>query len=279
VAELTPARRLAAAIARRLPRSVIRSVGRHQDLPLVGLLGTAARASLSVDGVIAHGEAAGLRFNAQGGNAGFALGTSEPEIQRAFAALLRDGQVVYDVGAASGFYALIAGRRAGVEGRVVAFEPRPDNAERVRYNVDLNGFSHVQTLQLALSDREGTASFSLGADENRGGLTAQHAGPAGSQTIEVRTATIDQLVGDGTIPAPQVIKMDIEGAEVEALRGATRTLSVHKPVLLIELHGRGPEVEELLRNQDYLGEVVEDDVAVAQAEWGMHVLARPIETG
>jgi FkbM family methyltransferase len=244
-------------------------------MPLVGLLGRAARASLSVDGVIPHGEAAGLRFNAQGGNAGFALGTSEPDIQRAFSRLLASGQVVYDVGAASGFYTVMAAQRLGLQGLVIAFEPRPDNAERVRYNAGLNGFSHVETLELALSDHEGAARFSLGADANRGGLMAQHADPSGSPTIEVRTATIDRLVGECRIPAPHVIKMDIEGAEVEALRGARRTLSEHRPILLIEMHGRGPEVEELLRAHGYVGEVVEDDVPISHTEWGMHVVARP----
>jgi FkbM family methyltransferase len=268
-------RPLSAGLARRLPRPLVRAVGRYQHLPLFGLLGRAARASLSVDGVIAHGEAAGLRFNAQGGNAGFALGTSEPDVQLAFSALLADGQVVYDVGAASGFYTVMAARRVGVQGRVIAFEPRPDNAGRVRYNADLNAFSHVETLELAVSDREGAERFSLGADANRGGLTAQHSDPLGSPAIEVRTASIDQLVGERTIPAPHVVKMDIEGAEVEALRGARRTLTEHRPILLIELHGRGPEVEELLLAHGYVSKVVEDDVPVSQTEWGMHVVARP----
>lgn len=269
------ARQGAAVLARRAPRRLIRWVGRHQGLPLLGRLGAYTRAAVSIDGVVPHGEAAGLRFNAKGGNAGFALGTSEPEIQRAFAELLASGQVVYDAGAASGFYTVIAARRVGARGRIISFEPRPDNAERVRHNAVINDFANVDVLSLALSDHDGSDSFSLGADANRGGLTDVHAEPGSGGTIEVQTATIDALVAKGAIPPPSVIKMDIEGAEVEALVGAERTLIEHGPALLIEVHGRGAELEALLQRLGYAASVLEADVPMSALEWGMHVLAQP----
>ena len=220
-----------------------------------------------------HGEAAGLLFNAGGGNASFALGTSEPEVQRAFVELLSPGQVVFDVGAASGLYTVIAARRVGESGRVVAFEPRPDNFSRVRHNVAINRFPHVEVLNLALSDSDGAASFSLGADANRGGLTDVHVEPGRGGTIDVRTATIDTLVADGSIPAPDVIKMDIEGAEVEALLGAQRTLAGSHPTLIIEVHGRPDELMSTLTRAGYVTHLLEADGQASGIEWGMHVIA------
>jgi len=251
---------------------MIRLIGRHQNVPIVRRFGDGIRAIMSVDGRIVHGEGAGLRFNSQGGNAGYALGTSELEIQQAFARLLAEGQVVYDVGAASGFYTVIAARAVGERGRVIAFEPRPDNVERVRHNVALNGFRHVEILELALADSTGSASFSLGAEVTRGGLSQHHAEPDQHGTIAVKTSTIDRLVSEG-LPPPDVIKMDIEGAEVEALEGAASTLATSAPNLLIEVHGRAPELDAVLRRIGYLGNVIEADVPVSDAAWGMHVLA------
>jgi FkbM family methyltransferase len=253
---------------------LIRLVGRHQNVPIVRRFGNGMRAIMSVDGLIVHGEGAGLRFNSQGGNAGYALGTSELEIQRVFGRLLAEGQVVYDVGAASGFYTVIAARAVGESGRVIAFEPRPENVERVRHNVALNGFGHVEILELALADSTGSASFSLGAEVTRGGLSQHHAEPAEHGTIEVQISTVDHLVSEG-LPPPDVIKMDIEGAEVEALAGAASTLATRAPTLLIEVHGRAAELDAVLRRIRYVGKVIEADVPVSDAIWGMHVLATP----
>jgi FkbM family methyltransferase len=276
--KVSASRRVARSFARRVPEPLIRFVGRHQRLPVMRKIGRYARALLSVDGVVPHGEAAGLLFNAAGGNAGFALGTSEPEVQRTFAALVEPGKIVYDVGAASGFYTVIAARRVTDRGCVVAFEPRPDNASRIRHNVALNQFRHVKVLELALGDKDGEASFSLGADANRGGLTDVHVEPGSGGMIRVRTATIDKLVGEAEIPPPDVIKMDIEGAEIEALLGAKRTVLTHRPALLIEVHGRGAKLRATLDHFGYVARVLERNVSLSEAEWGTHILATTKES-
>lgn len=267
--------RLVAATAPHVPAPVARVIGRHQDHPLLRRVVGAGRRALSSDVVIAHGEGAGLRFNALGANAGFALGTSEPLVQLALSELLAPGQVVYDIGAASGFYTVIAARKVS-DGVVVAFEPLPENAQRVRYNVALNGFRNVRTLQLAVGEHEGFADFSLGLDQNRGGLTDHHVTPGGGGSIKVRVATVDSLVAENEIPRPNVLKLDIERAEVAALRGAERTIREHRPSLLVETHGTGQALQALLSEYRYTARVLEDDRPVADTEWGMHLVAHPV---
>jgi hypothetical protein len=92
--------------------------------------------------------------------------------------------------------------------------------------------------------------------------------------IEVEVTTIDGLVDGGAVPLPDVIKMDIEGAEIEVLGGAERTLSQRRPILLIESHGRWSELEPLLKAYRYRYRVVEENGDLASPE-PIHVFATP----
>ncbi len=259
-----------------MPVPIVRSLGRLQHRnALFARLGDVAREAVSSDGRVTHGLAAGLSFNAGGGNAGFALGTSEPEVQEAFGELVRSGDVVFDLGAASGFYTVIAARAVGPAGHVVAFEPFPENAERVSHNVALNAFANVTQVQAAVADVPGRAAFSLGADQNRGSLASVQDGGGDGRTIDVEVITLDDCVRERGLPAPTVLKIDIEGAEVAALRGARTVLAAHRPRLLIEVHGTGRELSELLDQSGYDAQVIEHDGPADRAEWGDHVVARP----
>ena len=93
--------------------------------------------------VIGAGPGRGLRFDVGGGNPDFAAGTYEPPVQQALADCLKPGDVVLDVGANVGFIAVIAAKLVGPAGRVVAFEPVPENARLVRRNARLNGLSRL----------------------------------------------------------------------------------------------------------------------------------------
>jgi FkbM family methyltransferase len=274
---LSASSRLIAAATRRVPAPVVRFVGRRQGTSkLWRSVGGLAKQAMSSDGVIAHGYGAGLRFNAGGGNAGYALGTSEPEVQDAFAKLTGEGQVVYDIGANAGFYTVIAAKLVGSSGRVFSFEPLPANIELIEHNIALNNFSNVTQLPFAVGPGSGHASFTLGFDNTRGGLTDQHVEPGTNGTIEVEVRSLDGLIAEGVVPPPDMIKMDIEGAEVAALNGALSTLDEHKPRLLIEIHGTGAELEPLLESHGYSCEVIDSDLRLAEAPWGMYVVATPL---
>jgi FkbM family methyltransferase len=200
------------------------------------------------------------------------LGTHEEPVQAALAAQVRPGFIVYDVGAHVGFFTLLASRLAGDGGRVYAFEPRPDNVERLRRNVEANRAKNVEVIAAAASDREGDAAFVMSDSTLEGRL----AGPAVRSAATVRTATIDALARDRLAP-PDLIKIDVEGAEGAVIRGAARTIDLHRPALLIEVHSRdaGREVADALPCA-YTFRDLDTGIESVAPESPAHYLALPV---
>lgn len=158
------------------------------------------------------------------------LGTYERPKPARFAAELRPGDVVYDVGANVGYYTLIASRQVGALGTVVACEPVPRNLDYLRAHLHRNGCTNTAVVAAAVSDAVGTESFAVDEHPAMGHL-------ASVGELVVDTLTIDALA-DGH-PPPDVIKMDIEGAEYLALSGASRTLAEFRPRIFLATHGAG----------------------------------------
>ena len=211
--------------------------GRILRLPLRAVPKTATVPILS-------GPAKGMKWNTGAGVADFWLGTYEREKAKLFVRHAKPGQTFYDVGANVGFYTLIASRVLGPAGHVVAFEPLPRNLAFLQQHVSLNQLANVRVLDLAASDCEGVTQFAVSDDPKLSKITA-----AGD--ITVRTTSLDRLMAE--LPLPDLIEMDIEGAEYAALRGAEQTLRKSSPVIFLSTHG--PEVHraccELLRSLGY----------------------------
>lgn len=175
------------------------------------------------------------------------LGTYEPPLLEAAAALVRPGDVVYDVGANLGYLTLLFARLAGPAGRVLAFEPLPANLARLRRNLALNGLEQrVQVVEAAVAGRAGRLRFLVHDSGGMGKLE----GAAGRdehyrQTIAVASVDLDTFVFRRRSPPPQVVKLDVEGGEVLALPGMRRVLAQVRPALLLELHG--PQALEVAR--------------------------------
>lgn len=177
---------------------------------------------LAVDGLhVYHDGAADPTIQA------LAMGAYEPETVRLFASLLRPGMTVLDVGAHIGYFTLLAARAVGANGRVVAFEPLPSNAQLLRRNVEANGFDErVTVVERAVADHAGEMSLhDSGRDAGTATLYA-----AGGQVINVGTTSLDGWAAEQQWPSIDVIKMDIEGAEVAALAGM-RELKKRNPHL------------------------------------------------
>ena len=148
-----------------------------------------------------------------------------------FAEAITPGDVVADVGSYRGTYAVIAAARAGAGGRVFAFEPTASNAALVAANVRLNRFTDRVTVeQVAVSDRTGTANFFAWGDAQSNSLADQNTEAA---TVQVRTVALDDYFRNKTLP--RVLKIDIEGAELLALRGAQSILASDARIIC-ELH-------------------------------------------
>lgn len=155
----------------------------------------------------------------------------EEEFVRMILDEVRPGDTLYDVGACVGMVAIHAAKRGA---RVVAFEPDPGYGQRLATNLALNGIS-AQVIRWAVSDTAGEAClFTDGASGLSPSL--RQAGKRGS--VSVRTQSLDAALKAGEIPTPNVIKMDIEGAEILALRGMSNLLrSPQAPrAIFLELH-------------------------------------------
>ena len=226
------------------------------------------------DGVIQTGFGKGLKFNVGESIAGYLLGTQEPHVQAAIIHLVKSGMIVYDLGANVGFLTLLFARAVGANGKVIAFEPVPANADRIVLNAKLNGFDHVIVRCEAISKSDGTARFAVGAFATIGKLETKP--PSLTEEIrEVPTRSVDSVLSE--LPSPDLIKVDIEGAEVDCLNGAGELLKGRRPLLLIELHGTNESVNEILTGAHYGSLVLGSDRPITEGHWNVQILAYPKE--
>jgi FkbM family methyltransferase len=146
---------------------------------------------------ILQGPLRGMLWIAGAGNHGCWLGSYEQEKQNLFCRHVHRGDVVYDIGANAGFYTLLASKLTGDEGTVFSFEPLPRNVAYLRRHLELNRIGNCTVLECAVSARTGLAAFELGENSHVGRLTMQE-----SNTIQVRTATLDHLAASGELRRP-----------------------------------------------------------------------------
>lgn len=188
-------------------------------------------AEVTVQGGVAHGLVLGTARS----SADYADGTNELPVQEAVRDGLAVGGVFYDVGANVGFFSLLAARIVGDHGAVYAFEPIPDVAAEARSNAVRNGFTNVEVLEVAASDREGTAALVVTGHPGGATLSAADAGADATGTLSVRTVRLDDLVEAGVLRPPDAVKIDVEGVELAVLEGLRRTIGAHRPAIVCEL--------------------------------------------
>lgn len=142
------------------------------------------------------------------------------------------GDIVIDVGAAFGFYTILASKRVGQHGRVVAIEPQPDNFEMLNKNIKLNKLANIVTLNYAVSSKKTTLKL-----YSTYSTVQERAGQSLQSYIEVRADTLDNLLLQADIGEVNWIKVDVEGAELEVLKGAVGIMSRSRDIaLLVEVH-------------------------------------------
>lgn len=159
-------------------------------------------------------------------------GSYEPHVTALVEQLLHPGETAVDVGANIGFYTARFARRVGPAGRVHAFEANPVLVDRLERMIPLNGFSDCVRLHpVAVSDREGTARFYLSDHLDTTGMSSlvRKTYLEDAVSIEVPTTTLDRCAREQAIGPIALLKMDIEGAEIAALRGMEETLRARPP--------------------------------------------------
>lgn len=177
----------------------------------------------------------------------FLSGWWEKRDFKAALANLRDSQVVLDVGANVGLFALHAARAVGSRGRVYAFEPNPSTHRRLVRNVKINALTNLEVRRTALGDRNGDADLFLPKPGVAGGATLlqgwrdivdQEApwdtNAPGEDVLPVRLSTLDRFCEEHGVEQIDYVKIDVEGAEPAVLLGGERTIRRHRPSLLVE---------------------------------------------
>ena len=175
-------------------------------------------------------------------------GFYESEVLDALLKLAPKGATVWDVGANFGLHSVTLGMLRP-DLRVVAFEPNPQEHARLLLHREWNS-PQIQTCAVALSDCRGHLPLHLGPAGNSGMTTlSPWSGAVYSGTVLVAAARGDELIAEGRLPAPHVIKIDVEGHETEVLRGLERTLhnATCRAVILEDGTEEHTEPKRLLR--------------------------------
>lgn len=167
----------------------------------------------------------------------------EPAVVAFLRRHITPGMVCWNIGAHVGMHALLMGKRGGA---VVAFEAWPANYVALCQNIALNRHLDVRAELLALSNRRGEVALSPGSDSQTHHLTGREEAPA----LSVHSTTVDAYAAIHAPPALMLI--DVEGAELSVLTGARATLERHKPLLVVEHHGRDGALAAWLGALGYL---------------------------
>jgi FkbM family methyltransferase len=168
----------------------------------------------------------------------------EPDVAAVLVRAIQPGDTVLDVGANIGIFSVLAARLVGPAGRVVGFEPGPDNLARLAANLRLNGVMNVTVVDQPVSDRIEPVTFHLNSDNegahslwnpaNNPGYSRSRENP---RSIVTRTTTIDAEVARLGLPPPRLIKIDAEGAEHRVLAGAIELFREFEiPYVIAELN-------------------------------------------
>lgn len=175
----------------------------------------------------------------------------------------KEGDTVVDIGAHMGRYTIPSSKSVGSSGKVVAVEAHPYNFKMLQHNLSLNKLTNVSTLNWAVYSKKARLKLYL-PDEDLGYtmhhslmtnyLTTKYSKEIERRFIEVEADTLDNLLKTREINQVNWIKIDVEGAEYEVLKGARETLSTNKSIsILVEVHGKdtyGPTME-LLRSNNF----------------------------
>lgn len=161
-------------------------------------------------------------------------GVAEESVQHVFAKHLRPGMVFYDLGANIGLFSLIAARIVGPEGHVYSFEPDSTVAARLRRNIARNLLLNVTVVEAGAWSSSTKLGFIRADSASPDGGTGQFVDGQSEGAMMLDCIALDDFVKSH--PAPAAIKCDVEGAEVEVLRGAENLIRTHRPWIVGETH-------------------------------------------
>jgi FkbM family methyltransferase len=171
------------------------------------------------------------------------------------------GDVYLDIGAYIGWYTIQASEAVGSSGRVIALEPDATNRRQLENNISLNRLSNCLTVPKAAWDRNEKIGW------HASDVPVWHKADVHEHAHLVQAITIDALVNELGLKRVDWIKMDIEGGEIEALRGAEQTLELFRPVLFIEVHETMEPLTHFFKKSGYKIELAKFDLLPDHHGW------------
>lgn len=200
---------------------------------------------------------------------GIWTGCYEEDFSSYVAETVEPGMVGFDIGAWHGFFTGIMLSKGASE--VVMFEPLATNIACLKRFMELNTEYKLQLQPVALGSKRGSTKLLQPAGSSMAKLATSpfKMDLQDKSGVDVSIETVDRLVADGCVPPPDLFKVDIEGAELMMLEGAQETLSIHKPIILAEIHSGElmAGVHALLTRHGYSVEILEtSDTAMREQD-------------
>lgn len=176
----------------------------------------------------------------------------EPHFTKFLEKELSETDIFYDIGANVGYYSLLVSK---ICDKVISFEPLPNNLFYIKQHLKLNNIQNVTLIEAAVLDVKGFSNFSIGLRPSTSHITQS------SNAIKVKTVKIDELVKEEIIAPPTIMKIDIEGSEFLALKGASDTIKKYKPKIFLEIHGEDlmEKCSNLLKKLGYANKIIEKE--------------------
>jgi len=162
-------------------------------------------------------------------------GCREPYVSRAYTNLINEGDVVFELGANIGYYALQAANLVGKTGLVYAIEPVPQNVQALRENIELNGFSNIEVYEIAIGERDEKSKIMISEKGNLCTMESVNAHRTFISSTEIETMSLDSFVKGRRVP--DFLRMDVEGYEYNIIKGMPELLRLgHPRRMFIEVH-------------------------------------------
>lgn len=179
--------------------------------------------------ILAYGDEMGLKF--------FIRKPFEENEWHFIDRFLKTGMTFVDIGANQGFYTLLAAKKVSTLGRVFAFEPQPSELKKLKKNIFINLLKNIIVEPLALGRAEGSTNMHVCLDGQASFSSLQ----APSESVKARTkiikvpiTTLDKYIQKNGISSIDFVKIDVEGGELDVLKGGTNMLKTLRPILMCE---------------------------------------------
>lgn len=168
---------------------------------------------------------------------------------------IKPNMTILDIGGNVGLMTLVFANQLKKTGKVFTFEPEPNNFSKLQHNIKLNEFSNIVLNQVAVSDSNSVLKFFLSTGNNFGVHSLIYNEDLDQNFIEVPTVKIDDFVLKNNISKVDMIKIDVEGAELDVINGMRDLLKRDKPILILEvvskyLKSRGLSSSEFKRTMN-----------------------------